>query len=204
MSKEQVLAFPSYLMDRFGQFQGLMKEEVLAYFDRITMSGSGLLQYIDREAAEKDPSFKQIIPYVILRRGNEVFAYQRTKKGGESRLYDKWSVGVGGHINPGDDLDLIQDTYDAAFARELAEEVDLALYGNREDVAPVVALIYDPSDSVGRVHFGVVHVVSLTFDHVLNFKDPALANGRWEHIIDLKARKVEFENWSQLVLQDLL
>ncbi|MEG1686418.1 MAG: hypothetical protein RR276_00900, partial [Angelakisella sp.] len=57
-------------------------------------------EFIPRPEAENDPTRKQIIPYVVLCRGSEVFATRRLNKGGEARLHGLLSLGIGGHINP--------------------------------------------------------------------------------------------------------
>ena len=51
---------------------------------------------------ERDPSFKQVIPYLVLRDGERYFLMRRTAAGGDARLHDRYSIGVGGHLNPGD------------------------------------------------------------------------------------------------------
>ena len=44
---------------------------------------------------------KQVIPYLVLRDGERWFLMRRTRAGGDARLHDRWSIGVGGHLNPG-------------------------------------------------------------------------------------------------------
>ena len=61
--------------------------------------------FLPRPEAEQDPGYRQIIPYVLLCRGEKVFATRRLNKGGEARLHGKVSVGIGGHINPVDETD---------------------------------------------------------------------------------------------------
>ena len=56
--------------------------------------------FLPRAQAEYDATVKQIIPYVLLRRGDAYFLLRRLKKQTETRLHDKLSLGVGGHINP--------------------------------------------------------------------------------------------------------
>src|SRR5260221_11424094 len=55
-----------------------------------------------RAAMESDRSRKQVIPYLGLCDGPRYFLMRRTRAGGDSRLHDHWSTGVGGHLNPGD------------------------------------------------------------------------------------------------------
>ncbi len=56
--------------------------------------------YVERERAERTPEWKQVIPYSVVLCDGKVFLLRRTKGGGEARLFDKLSIGVGGHINP--------------------------------------------------------------------------------------------------------
>ena len=53
----------------------------------------------------------------MLRDGPRYFLMQRTRAGGDARLHDRYSIGVGGHLNPGD-ADL-----DGGLRREWAEEL---------------------------------------------------------------------------------
>src|SRR5437868_7597172 len=97
-----------------------------------------------RSAAETDPSFKQIIPYVLLVHEGKVLHYVRGKKAGEQRLVAKGSIGIGGHMNDHDEglFALDRDAYNAGVQREVGEELRLgAGYTNR-----VVALLNDDSN----------------------------------------------------------
>ena len=94
-------------------------------------------RFVEREEAERTPAWKQWIPYCMLRCGDwsadgapderGVLLVQRTKKGGEARLHESWTVGLGGHIEPCDAT--AGDTpapdaeafFHAALQRELAE-----------------------------------------------------------------------------------
>ena len=56
---------------------------------------------------EEDPSFKQLIPYMLFRHRSPpgpdmVFQYTRGTGMGEGRLHRKRSVGIGGHISADD------------------------------------------------------------------------------------------------------
>lgn len=197
---EQVLAFPATALQ---PFLALFKMDKGIVTDPTTVAAilkevlnPDYLRFIDRASAEQDPSWKQVIPYTVLENADcEIFAYQRTKKGGESRLHDKWSIGVGGHINPEDGETNDAGMYDRAFLRELQEEVGI----NGNFGHEIVALLYDPSNSVGEVHFGVVHSLYLTDDVTLSFNDPALSNGVWGKVTSLETDSLE--NWSKLVVE---
>ena len=60
--------------------------------------------FIDRPTAEISPQFRQIIPYVVIRNGDQYFVLVRTPKQSETRLHHKVSLGIGGHVNPGHSL----------------------------------------------------------------------------------------------------
>ena len=55
-----------------------------------------------RYEAELDPSWKQVIGYCLLRKGNEYFVTHRLSKTGEQRLIGAYSLGTGGHAQSGD------------------------------------------------------------------------------------------------------
>lgn len=205
MSLEQVLVFPTTVLS------AIMKEpyglccEATAIDTFRRLMASDLLFYLDREIAEKTPDYKQIIPYTLFRQGGKYFAYQRTKKGGESRLHDKWSLGVGGHINPRDGKGKVG--YLNAFWRELDEEVEFCFkHGICSEMVKenIVGLLYDPSNEVGKVHFGVVHLIDLDPHVVMKTFDPALDCGRFEDAAGIISRKRDFENWSQLLIDNIV
>jgi predicted NUDIX family phosphoesterase len=206
MSKEKVLVFPaSVLESRLPAFaHGLLTDPAAIKQLLDEALDPQVAFYMDRDQAEQDPGFKQVIPYVVLigNMGGEdsYLAYRRTSKGGETRLHGLWSVGVGGHINPGDG-EVGLNSYEEAFYRELFEEVSIS----REICprAPVHAVIYDDSNDVGCVHLGVVHFVKLPATRV-TFRDPALDDGYFALPHKLKSLLSNFENWSKLVIEHLL
>src|SRR6267143_5115204 len=55
-----------------------------------------------RAEVEDDPSFQQIIPYVVFRHRDRYLLTHRLRASSERRLRKQYSLGVGGHINPGD------------------------------------------------------------------------------------------------------
>ena len=105
-----------------------------------------------RSLMEVDPTWKQVIPYSVLRDGSSWFLMKRTKAGGDARLHDRYSIGVGGHVNPEDgglDGDLT-----TALAREWHEELDVGFVPEFR----LVGLLNDDTTPVGAVHLGLVYV----------------------------------------------
>jgi len=193
-----VLTFPRTLLDEIGSFQGL-RTDIDAYVPRILEAQN--TRYVPRSLAEDDPSLKQIIPYVLVRRGGALLHYVRGKGSGEKRLVAKGSIGIGGHINHRDE-DLFgtgTDYYELAVQRELHEELLI----DADLTTRVVALINDDSTPVGQVHFGVVHLCELGDDHVSR-GEPCITELQFLTLDQLRERRDAMETWSQLCLDFVL
>ncbi len=77
------------------------KSIVPLQFDQfISTCSNAEFNFIDRPMAENDPSFKQIIPYIIIQTADLKKTAIYNRQGSEKRLHDLWSLGIGGHINP--------------------------------------------------------------------------------------------------------
>ena len=150
--------------------------------------------FLPRSQVEEDESWKQIIPYVCVRHQQDYVLLQRTKKQSEARLHNKFSLGIGGHINElevaGGGSDLVQ----AGLARELGEEITLAEGWKLE----LLGAIYDSSTPVGRVHFGVVYEI-LASDRQFTLNEPELMSGVWTPVAELGSYRERMETWSQIL-----
>jgi len=155
------------------------------------------------EELESDENYKQIIPYNFLVSEEGFYIYQRTKKGGENRLYDKWSLGIGGHLN---DEDLDGDTWlkriSNCIEREIKEEVGIVKFDDYT-WSLFKEFIYDPSNSVGKVHLGIVNKILVDNPENVKPKDNSISNGRWVKINELinMEKEGKFENWSSLLIK---
>ena len=196
---EQVLVVPRALLQEIGMFEGLRTDGLDAAVARLLDPANHF--FMDRAAAEEDPSHKQLIPYCIFRRGDRILHYTRGKAGGESRLHAKISVGVGGHVNPIDTGGgrIGPDAYHAAVTREIEEELDLP----EEHEHRIVALLNDESNTVGQVHLGIVHLVDLKSEAVSSREDALLDLG-FSTLADLDGPLFErLETWSQFCIRHL-
>jgi len=193
--EEQVLVIQRSVFDHVGVFHGL-SFEVERYLS--AFFAPGVPRFMPRAAAETDPSFKQIIPYVILACDGKIVSYVRGKRAGETRLVDRRSIGIGGHINPIDDLPLfgdLRDAYGAAVEREVGEEVDVrAKHTDR-----IVALLNDDTTEVGRVHLGIVHYWSLSSPDVTK-REQMMTQLGFLTVDELYAARDTLETWSQFCL----
>lgn len=190
---EHVLVIPTSLLHDLGYFQGFTRN-IEKYFPRLLDADLG--SYRSRPEMEKDPSFKQLIPYVIFQHrdasGNvSVFAYTRGKGQGESRLHSKRSIGVGGHISSLDAS--AANIYEQGMQRELDEEIAIDTpYRMR-----VIGLINDDLTEVGKVHLGVVHLCEVESPSVRPREDE-MHEAKFFPLEELRGDLDRFETWSKI------
>ncbi|HKQ48721.1 MAG TPA: hypothetical protein VJZ71_11685 [Phycisphaerae bacterium] len=196
---EQVLVVERSVFDDAGSFQGLCRQAA-PYLERFFSPGT--LRFIPRPEAEVDPNFKQIIPYVVMTHTGRYLSYVRGARGGEKRLVGHRSIGIGGHINPADDLPLfssdLRQTYRAAVEREVAEEVVVGA-GHTDRI---VALLNDDSTEVGRVHLGVVHLWELDAPDVRK-REQMITQLAFLTPAELHDVRDSLESWSRMCLDQL-
>ncbi len=193
-TQERVLVIPTAVLHQAGHFHGF-SNRVAHYLPRLLEPAN--LSYRPRGEVEGDPSFKQIIPYVILRWGDQLFHYTRGKQGSEARLRALRSVGIGGHVAEEDQAGA-EHPYRTGMLREVMEEV----YLESDYTEHCLGLINDDRTPVGQVHLGVVHLFDLTAPHVRR-REEVLARAGMAPIAELHRQREEFETWSQFVLDEL-
>jgi predicted NUDIX family phosphoesterase len=173
-----------------GPFRGVATHGLDEYLARVRRCGI----FRRRGAVEDDATLKQIIPYVLVRCGGRHMLFRRTRAGGEARLHNLYSIGVGGHVARAD-VAGAADVIAAGLRRELDEE--LVLTG--EWSARLVGVLNDDDNPVGRVHFGVVHVVDVRTGEVAIRETERLV-GRLATAAEVRAAYPLMETWSQLVI----
>ncbi len=164
--------------------------------------------FVERERAERTVEWKQIIPYSIVVRDGKVLLLKRLSAGGEARLHNKLSIGVGGHINP---EDLVEPSaaprasrstglLEAGTRRELNEE--LIIEGST--AIQRVGLLNDDSNAVGAVHVGLVQIVAT--DGPVSIRETDVLEGELVEPGELRRLRAEganFETWSALLVDQL-
>ena len=194
---EQVLVVPTAEFRKLGHFQGV-STDVERYLSQLL--NAEFVSYRPRGEMEQDPSFKQLIPYVIFQHDDDkgrrsVFAYTRGSGQGESRLHQKCSIGVGGHISLEDANEGSANPYHEGMRRELEEEVSIETdYTDR-----LVGMINDDETDVGKVHLGIVHVFSVSTPNVSPREDE-MCNAGFRTLDELRAQRDQMESWSRICL----
>lgn len=153
----------------------------------------------DRANLETDPNFKQLIPYIIVRKGNYILNYSRGKKGDESRLHATRSIGFGGHIEESDDYAKGIGPVEACILRELHDELGYTISSFSE--LKFLGYVNNEEDDVGKVHLGLVFdlVVPDDFEPKPDEEDGVtdLAESNSQTLDD---RLESFEAWSKLLI----
>lgn len=153
------------------------------------LAAAGRSRWLERSEAEKNPAWKQPIPYVLLRDGNGAVALYR-RQGSEKRLHGLWSAGIGGHVEQEDGVDTIGQTLLCCANRELAEEVP----GCTAELH-FLGIVNEEVTAVGRVHWGVVFEA-----RVERRMKGGVELGKLAWIAPHKALEYPLELWSRLAL----
>ncbi len=185
---ELVLVVPRDVLPEAAGWHGVRTDLIEGFEAIVARDG----RFVPRGAAEADPSHKQIIPYLVLRDGERCFLMRRTRAGADARLHDRYSIGVGGHLNPGDG-DLL-----GGLRREWHEE----LVADFEPEFELVALLNDDSTEVGSVHLGAVYVADAGGRSV-SVRETDKLQGGFAGRTEIEAVVDRMETWSQLVFEAL-
>jgi predicted NUDIX family phosphoesterase len=198
--EERVLVVKRKVVTELGIFHGL-QFDIAPYLEALFAPNT--LSFMPRSQAEKNPDYKQLIPYVLMECDGKYLSYVRGKRGGEKRLVGNRSMGIGGHINPIDDeIPLFgtdyREVYDTAVEREVVEEVNVKA-GHTDRI---VALLNDDTNEVGQVHLGVVHLWTLDSEDVTK-KEQMITQMGFSTLDELHQLRDTMETWSQLCLDGL-
>ncbi len=169
-------------------FEGNQMADLL---DAVARTG----RWMDRAAAETDPTHKQLIPYVVVRDGERAFLMERTAAGGDARLHHRATIGVGGHVNPVDDG---QDPIATGLRREWVEEIEADWDPHFEPIG----LLNDDRNPVGAVHLGLVYEVEAA-GRPFSVREHEKLSGRLASADEIRAAWDRMESWSQLVVRAL-
>jgi len=211
---ENVACVPTELFKSYGYFEGFSPDVV--HYSKLL--SAEVITFQPRDAVENDPDWKQLIPYVILGKHLPAdaaqtaplfFSYSRSRAQSEARLHNKYSIGIGGHVNQNDDA---KDPFTAGMWRELGEEITLLPMRrlDEDESAPVctaridcMGFINDDSNAVGKVHLGVVFLGHASRFVVLK-KENSMHDAHWYTASELKQREAQFETWSRICINEFL
>ncbi len=195
-NKEKILCIRRKLLpEKWVGKKNIVKLEENIFYNVCRKTG---FQWKDRNAAETDPSFKQIIPYIVLQTKKEQRTAVYNRHGTEKRLHDLWSCGIGGHINPEDHLNG-RDSFRKILFAGMKRELDEELIQKPKNQLPFFAgIINEEITEVGSVHMGVVfRLITETPDQFVPGDE--LKDFHWEKTSNLESMNMEL--WSHLALE---
>ncbi|MEO7664488.1 MAG: hypothetical protein ABIV26_05125 [Candidatus Limnocylindrales bacterium] len=185
---EQVLVIPrDVVMDDPG-WHGIRTEGIAGFEGLVERHGT----FRDRPEAEVDRRTKQVIPYLVLRDGELTFLMRRTAAGADARLHDRYSIGIGGHLNPGDGGLL------AGLRREWLEEIDAGFVPDFR----LVGLLNDDTTEVGAVHLGAVYLADAA-GRTVGIREVEKLQGAFAGRDEVEAVVDRMETWSAIVFRFL-
>jgi predicted NUDIX family phosphoesterase len=201
---EQVMVIPAAALKELSNGMVLDPEAHAPILETI----DAVFSWKERDAVENDDTYKQVIPYLLVRCGEKWFLTRRTKKQVEARLHDKISLGVGGHVNP-EDGEMIEvdgkmtpwltwpaDEYISGCAsREMAEELNI----DGAIGMTMLGYVNDDSTDVSRHHVGIIFEVTVAEERQVTIRETENMTGAFATREQIKEAIPMMENWSVLI-----
>jgi predicted NUDIX family phosphoesterase len=192
---EHVLCVPRTTIFPDGAWHGL----VTTRLERVLRTISATAEYRPRHSVEDDPSQQQIIPYCVVRQPEEdtFLLTRRLRQSTEKRLHHLYSLGIGGHVNPGDGKTV--DPVVGGLRREWGEEICCPTAAT----ARLIAVLNDDGSPVSRVHLGLVFLIEPAGGTV-SVRETEKLEGVTLTLEEMRVHYLSMESWSQLVYDDLV
>ena len=192
---EHVLCVPRTTIFPDGAWHGL----ITTGLERVLRTIRAAAEYRPRYAVEDDPSQQQIIPYCVVRQpGEESFLLtRRLRQSSEKRLHHLYSLGIGGHVNPGDGEAV--EPVAGGLRREWGEEIRC----DSTATARLIAVLNDDGSPVSRVHLGLVFLIDSHGGDV-SVREVDKLEGMSMTLEEMRVHYLSMESWSQLVYDDLV
>jgi predicted NUDIX family phosphoesterase len=184
---ERVDAWP-----REPEPQGLVSEDL----ERLQAVIRERSFFMPRRDVEEDPTYLQIISFVVFRHRDRYFLTRRLRASTERRLRQRYSLGIGGHLNQGDTQG--GDVIDGGMRREWEEEVRY----RGEFQARLLGVLNDGSAPVSRVHLGLVFLVDGSTPEI-QVREVRKLSGELLTLDEMRIYYLDMEGWSQLVYDRL-
>jgi predicted NUDIX family phosphoesterase len=188
LAEERVYVVPRSSVMGDPGWRGLRTEDLEAYLETILAGGD----FEPRPAMERDRSYKQIIPYLVLRDAERYFLMRRSRAGADARLHDRYTIGVGGHLNPGDGGLM------GGLRREWEEELSAGFTPEFR----LIGLLNDDTTDVGAVHLGVVFVADAA-GRPVEVREIEKLSGAFAASSEIRDVRDRLETWSAIVFDAL-
>ncbi|MCX5923319.1 MAG: hypothetical protein NTU89_02000 [Candidatus Dependentiae bacterium] len=184
LSEEILVVKRSILFNETNAWSGINNQ----IFDQCMQTIQTHSAFMPRSHAETNPTYKQIIPYVIFTVDQKIFVMQRKTTASEQRLAHKYSIGIGGHMRQ---EDLSSNNIFNWALREFEEEVN---YSGSKEMSKI-GILNDDTNDVGKVHLGMILLLKGSSDQI-SIKNEH-KSGMLLTLDECKALYNQMESWSQ-------
>lgn len=171
----------------------------------------------ERETCETDLSKVQVLPYISITRDfttengvvKKYLSYKRPTTGGEDRLYDKVSIGWGGHIEDNTTLNNLLSVFIFTCDREIKEElgIDIPIFRFYQSIQEKLSVFYQSNNEVGKYHLACFIELKLTdveFDN-LDIDAQEALEAIWYTKEELEVTIHEsLESWSKVLVDRII
>ena len=190
---EQILVVPRGALLEVLSPKGMLDAPLDRALSLIAAHGD----YRGRGLVEEDPMLKQPIPYLVLQADGLTFTYRRQMGGGEKRLHDLVSIGVGGHMRKMEEDPALN--LEANLERELHEE----LHVDTPYMKEFLGFLNEDFTPVCQVHLGLVYRVTPEDPAKVHVAEERELKGEWLPAAEVDKLVPDMEVWSQIVWEHL-
>jgi predicted NUDIX family phosphoesterase len=158
-------------------------------------------EWIERdEALENNKNYRQVIPYCLVQHSETglFLLSKRTDKQQEKRLHNKYSIGIGGHIEQGEYTHCPIET---TSEKELLEETGCCI-GHSNSINEFQGIILSDGKDIDDVHVGCLYHV-ITSENELTNEDGKHEH-QWANMRMLLHHYNDMESWSKIVFDDYI
>ncbi len=191
---ERVLVVDTEGFDAICSEKGFITEDLEKIYQFLLEN----CKFVDRESAENNPNYKQIISQNIIKLKDKYFLMKKLKKSKESRLHGFYYLGAGGHIDVMDSNDEKGDVIFKGMWRELMEELKIAT----EDFK-LKGIINIDESPVDKEHIGLVYMTKAENDDV-EVKETEKMEGRFSTVSEIEKVYEELDTWSKFIFKELI
>ena len=192
---EQILVVKSDIIFKDGRWQGLKTDNLDYYIDLIKKN----CEFKRRGDMENDPSYQQIIPYIVFNYQDKYFLYHYLAKAGEDRLKSDYAIGIGGHINS-DDVKGNEDLLETGRDREWNEEVE---YKDELIEKKLIGLIADNGRPVESAHLGIAYIYKGTTPNI-SVKETDKIAGELMSLEDTAREASNTKGWAPIIYKEYI
>lgn len=184
-----------------------------------TLESAGLV-FDSRNRCKGDTRYRKVLPYWTILRGDEVLVYDRTKSGDQESLWERISIGYGGHIEPIDNdigqrlamgVDLVSSIIFQGSLRELREELnkDLQPQQIQKGLETFKGYLLATASQYGLTeleYVGLSFILHVDADFEPTADEDACQGHRWMKAEELYNGDMfsKLEPWSKVVLKNVV